>query len=132
MSKAAKFESVMLIDDNSIDLYINARIIANNNFAEKVLSFSSSEKALAYLIENQNNTINLPMVIFVDIHMPGMSGFEFMAVYDTLSVVLKNYCQIFIISSTIDSEDIKQASNDKNIRAFQEKPITKDFLDSIT
>lgn len=70
----------------------------------------------------------LPKVIFVDIYMPGMSGFEFMAEYDKLPISLKKYCKAFIISSSIDTQDLAKANRDNNIVAMKEKPITKEFL----
>jgi CheY-like chemotaxis protein len=123
-----RFESVMIIDDNLIDLYISSRMITKNNFGKKVMQYSSAIEALKYLQENQENIPKLPEVIFVDIYMPGMSGFEFMKEYDKLSTPLKNICTVFIISSSIDEQDLNCANNDENIVAMKEKPITKEFL----
>ena len=122
------FESVMIIDDNLIDLYIAARMITKNNFGKNVLQYTSAMEALKYLQENQANIPQLPEVIFVDIYMPGMSGFEFMAEYDKLPTALKKHCRAFIISSSIDEQDVAKANRDKNIVAMKEKPITKEFL----
>ena len=126
--QAPRFENVMIIDDNLIDLYISSRIITKNNFGKKVLQYSSAIEALKYLQENQDNNSQLPEVIFVDIYMPGMSGFEFMKEYDKLSTPLKDLCKVFIISSSLDEQDLNCANNDKNIVAMKEKPITKEFL----
>ena len=126
--QSPRFESVMIIDDNLIDLYISSRMITKNNFGKKVLQYSSAAEALKYLQENQANVSQLPEVIFVDIYMPGMSGFEFMKEYDKLPTPLKNICRVFIISSSLDEQDVTHANNDKNIVAMKEKPITKEFL----
>jgi len=126
--QAPRFENVMIIDDNLIDLYISSRIITKNNFGKKVLQYSSAIKALKYLQENQENIPEFPDVIFVDIYMPGMSGFEFMKEYDKLSTAIKKLCSVFIISSSLDEQDLDCANNDKNIVAMKEKPITKEFL----
>ena len=123
-----KFESVMVIDDNLIDLYIASRMITKNNFGKKVLQFSSAIEALKYLQENQENIALLPDVIFLDIYMPGMSGFGFMAEYDKLPTALKKSCRVFVISSSIDEEDVNCANRDQNIVAMKEKPISRDFL----
>ena len=126
-----RFENVMIIDDNLIDLYIASRMITKNSFGKKVLQYSSAIEALKYLQENQDNISQLPEVIFVDIYMPGMSGFEFMKEYDKLSTPLKDLCKVFIISSSIDEQDLNCANNDKNIVAMKEKPITKEFLNDL-
>ncbi|HJY14333.1 MAG TPA: response regulator [Flavobacterium sp.] len=126
-----KFENVMIIDDNLVDLYIISRMIVKNNFGKNVLHYTEAEEAMKYLQENQDDISKLPQIIFVDIYMPLMSGFEFLEEYDKLSATLKNYCKAYIISSTIDNEDIARSSSDKNVVAFHVKPITKEFLDRI-
>lgn len=126
-----KFETVMIIDDNTIDLYITSRMIRTKKFGKKVLQYSSAQEALQYLQQNQDNTSVLPQIIFVDIYMPVMSGFEFLDAYDKLSPTLKFNCRTYIVSSTIDSEDIARANRNKNVVCFQVKPITKQFLDLI-
>ena len=126
-----KFETVMIIDDNLVDLYIISRMITKNNFGKYVLHYTEAEEAIKYLQENQDSISKLPQIIFVDIYMPLMSGFEFLEAYDELSATLKNYCKAYIISSTIDNDDIAQSSSNKNVVAFHVKPITKEFLDRI-
>lgn len=126
-----QFETVMIIDDNNIDLYITTRMIIKNNFGKKVLEYSTAEEALHYLQDNQETIAALPQLIFVDIYMPVMSGFQFLDEYDKLSPTLKKHCKVFIISSTIDNIDIARARNDKNVVSFQVKPISKAFLDRI-
>ena len=126
-----KFEKVMIIDDNNIDLYITKRLIIKNNFGKEVLEYNAAAEALKYLQDNQGNIPMLPLIIFIDIYMPEMSGFEFLEAYDKLPVTLKKYCKVFIISSTIDDKDIERSLLDKNSTAFQVKPITKEFLDGI-
>ena len=126
-----KFETVMIIDDNDIDIYISSRLIIKNYFGGKVLEYSNTKEALKYLQENQDNIAVLPQIIFVDIYMPEMSGFGFMEAYEKLSPALKNHCKTYIISSTIDNIDITRARSDKNVVSFHVKPITKEFLDRI-
>lgn len=126
-----KFETVMIIDDNLVDLYIISRMVTKNNFGKNVLHYTEAHEAMKYLQENQENISKLPQIIFVDIYMPLMSGFEFLEAYDTLSTNLKNYCKTYIISSTIDNEDIARSSSNTNVVSFHVKPITKEFLDRI-
>jgi CheY-like chemotaxis protein len=129
-ASASKFETVMIIDDNIIDLYIASRMITQNNFGKNILLYTSAEEATKYLQENQNNVAELPQIIFVDIYMPLMSGFQFMEAFDKMAI-LKEYCRAYIISSTIDNEDITRSNTNKNVAAFHVKPITKEFLDRI-
>ena len=126
-----KFETIMIIDDNTIDLYITSRVIQKNNIARKVLEYTCALDAIDYLKQNAKNKSVLPNLIFVDIYMPLMSGFEFIQAYSKLPFDLKMHCRVFMVSSTIDDKDISRACADKHVNAFHEKPITKVFLEGI-
>jgi CheY-like chemotaxis protein len=121
----------MIVDDNEIDIFIASTMIAKHSFAEKIIKYTNAIDALDYLIKNQYDTTALPEVILLDIVMPLMTGFEFMDSYERLDASIKNHCKVFIVSSTIDKGDIERAQNNKNVAAFQVKPVNTKFLDSI-
>lgn len=54
---SSKFNIVMVIDDNNIDMYITASVVSKNNFAAKTLKFSSGREAFEYLTENKNHRL---------------------------------------------------------------------------
>lgn len=125
------FDKVMIIDDNALDLYIAAKLITNNSFSKHVLEYDNASAALEFLAENQENTDLLPQIIFVDIYMPLMDGFEFLENYKLLSSTLTDHCKIIMVSSTIDDRDIFTAKHDQSVSLFAVKPITKSVFDDI-
>ncbi|WP_291089086.1 MULTISPECIES: response regulator [unclassified Flavobacterium] len=121
----------MIIDDNAVDLYIASRMVTSNQFADHVIGCLSGLEALVYLQNNGNNPDLLPQIIFTDIYMPLMTGFEFLESYDQLPQSVKAYCRVFMLSSSIDDSDIIRSQTDKNSGKFLVKPITKKILDDI-
>ncbi|MGO4819083.1 response regulator [Flavobacterium sp. W22_SRS_FP1] len=126
-----KFKKVIIIDDDLFEHYVYSRVIVNNNFSEITVAFSLASDALTYLQENHNMS-ELPQIIFLDLYMPYLSGFEFLEAYNKLPEAVKEKSKVFIVSSTISNEDITRVCNDPNVVSFQQKPITKEFLDGIT
>jgi CheY-like chemotaxis protein len=127
-----EFNRVMLIDDNNIDLYVAERLIAKIGFADNILRYTSAREALQYLVANSDNVSMLPEILFVDIYMPDMSGFEFMDEYAKLPQPLKDYCRAYIVSSSLDENDIARSNADENVVAFFEKPLNENFLHNIS
>ena len=126
-----KFETVMLIDDIAVDLFIASRNLNKHNFSKRIIEFVNGEKALNYLREHQENIVMLPDVIFLDLYMPVMDGFGFMESYDKLSVTVKNHCKIYVLSSSCDAGDIARVRSDNNAYDILEKPITRNYLENI-
>lgn len=129
---ATRFKKVMVIDDNEFDCYITARLIGNTNLATDVIEFNSAELALQYLVENQNDLNMLPELIFLDIYMPLMDGFDFINMFKLLPEEVTNYCELCIVSTTVDDYYIHKAKIDESIRLFTSKPITVEFLESLS
>lgn len=125
------FERIMIIDDNQIDLYIISKLISKNNFCENILEYNSAQKALNYIAENQENSSLMPQIIFLDIYMPVMDGFEFLKKYKKLFKNANQKCKIVMVSSSIDHNDISRAKSDKNVVLFATKPINKKLFDDV-
>lgn len=122
----AAFHTCLLIDDNPLDNYINAFLIRHYNFADQVITLESSQKALKFL----GNGAIQPDIIFLDIRMPVMSGFEFIKEYAELDN-LKPSTKLFILSSTCDPSEIARAENNKYVTKFVEKTLTSEKLADI-
>ncbi|SEN27113.1 CheY chemotaxis protein or a CheY-like REC (receiver) domain [Mucilaginibacter gossypiicola] len=120
------FKTCLLIDDNYIDNFITRRVLESSNFAEKIIVRQSPMEAIESLRDGSVD----PDVIFLDIRMPLMSGFEFLQEYDGLEIAKKGI-KIYMLSSSLDPTDMKQSSDNKHITQFIHKPLTVKALEEI-
>jgi CheY-like chemotaxis protein len=121
------YKTCLLIDDNYIDNFVTRRILESSNFADHVVVSQSATEA----IDSLRSGSVVPEVIFLDIRMPGMGGFEFLQEYDKIDVEGKNKIKIFMLSSSLDPTDMKKSGNNKYITQFIHKPLTQKALDEI-
>ncbi|PIQ21842.1 MAG: response regulator [Cytophagales bacterium CG18_big_fil_WC_8_21_14_2_50_42_9] len=124
----APFQTVVLIDDDSISNFITEKLILREAFAQEVQCFTSAEKALAFFkrIIPENNIF--PDMIFLDLNMPGMDGWEFIKAYKTLPAAYTAHCRLFMLSSAVDAKDIIQAKSLDEVEDFISKPLTAEDI----
>jgi CheY-like chemotaxis protein len=123
-----KYKKAMVIDDNQIDLYIAEMVMATTGFAEKVICVSSAKEALAYLKPLYENPDELPNLIFLDINMPEMTGFDFLNEYQHLPENIRKKCIIMMLTTSLDDDDRTQAESNQFVRKFLNKPLDRDKL----
>jgi CheY-like chemotaxis protein len=119
-------ESVLIVEDNPIDVFINTRVIEQTGLTKAVVVQPSAKAALEYLEETAIN--DLPGVIFLDIRMPDMDGFEFLDAFRSLSRPIQDTCRVVMLSSSIDPLDDERSSNYTAVVAFIPKPLTRDKI----
>ena len=118
-------ESILLIDDNDIDNFIATKIIDKLEIAKQVISKTSAEDALEYLNLCVKN-FTLPEIILLDIRMPSMDGFDFLREFAKFPPTVHAACNIFILSSSVDSRDIERVKKNPHVQSFITKPLTLD------
>lgn len=123
---AVNYKTCLLIDDNYIDNFVTRKILENSNFAENIVVVRSATEALESL---RKGTIK-PDVIFLDIRMPIMSGFEFLDEFDKIEIDKENI-KVFMLSSSLDPVDFKKSSSNKYISQFILKPLTQKILEDL-
>src|ERR1700722_3705811 len=108
-----KYKKVMVIDDNEIDLYIAEVVMGTTKFAEKVVCMKSGKEALEYLKPLFSDPEEIPNLIFLDINMPEMTGFEFLDEYQHLPENIRKKCIIMMLTTSLNSEDRLQAERNE-------------------
>lgn len=116
---------VLIIEDNPIDVFINTRVIQQSGLSKEVMALQSAREALEFLTQQAINS-KLPDLIFLDIRMPDLDGFEFLEEFSELPQRVLELCKIVMLSSTIDPLELEKARNSPFVLAFIPKPLTRD------
>lgn len=127
--------NIMLVDDNKIDLFVHQRVIKKFDALANMMVFSNPLRALGYYAVLENTNIFLkkdyPQIIFLDINMPEMSGFQFLDEIKNFKAITRNRPQIYILSSSALPEDIKMAYDNKLCDDYISKPLTIEKITSL-
>jgi len=129
--KSKSTNKVMLIDDTEVDAFISKRMLTSSQFTTDIMEFYSAKKALEYLGENSHNLSALPRLIFLDINMPAMDGFDFMEKFRQMPNEILQNCKVVMLSSAINDVDIQRINKDEYIVKFLIKPLSREELQEL-
>ena len=128
-----KVERVCVVDDDPVYQYLAKEEIEYTNMVNNIIFFDNGEKAIAFIAETleQEQLENLPDIIFLDINMPIMDGWEFLEAYLLLRPRIGKQITIYIVSSSIDIRDVDRARAISAITDYIIKPVSSNRLVSI-
>jgi CheY-like chemotaxis protein len=125
MTETAKIPTVLLIDDESFDQMLYKRVLARSGLVGEAISFLYADEALAYLTAPVHKVID---VIFLDINMPRMNGFEFL---DAATTALgPDFAKLVVVmlTTSLESRDRERAMAYPAVRRFINKPLTVEHV----
>lgn len=120
----------IIIDDSKLDCFIAEKVIRNTGKCETVTSFQKATEALEYIKENASNSGSKTLIL-VDIQMPLMNGFEFVEAFETLPQEKRDPYFIYMLSSSINENDLNKVRGYSSIKHFLNKPINSNTLTTL-
>lgn len=116
-------KQVVLIDDDPVQNLINKKVISNHYPNYEIIDYTNAEKALEDI---KNKKIN-PDIVFLDLNMPFMDGWEFLEALNDLQAEF----EVQILTSSIDQKDFEKARLNPKVSGINSKPLQKDLLDAM-
>ena len=131
MKKPLKFRKILFIDDDVIINILHKRIAEKLNVCDEIEVLTSGVKGLGYLAETLNEGNQLPDVVFLDIRMPLMSGFEMLDAWKQLPEYRPSILKVIILTSSLEDEDRILAKKYSEVIDFVNKPLTVELFRSL-
>ncbi len=116
----------IVVDDSKLDCFIAEKIIQNTGKCESVKVFQQANDALNHIKSAEKS--DKMTVVFCDIQMPVMNGFEFVESFESLADDQKENYYIYMLSSSINENDIAKVKGYKSVKHFLNKPLTNDTI----
>lgn len=117
------FNNICLIDDDNMQHWLNERIIHSVDKAIEICTYSNAEIALNDLIADKIK----PDIIFLDINMPLIDGWEFLEEISAKEIQIP----IYMLTSSIDTKDKEKAKKYPVVKGVLHKPLKQETLENI-
>jgi len=126
-------EQILCIDDDPITLMLCKKVISKSSFSNEIITAQNGEEALHHFntLKYNKNKVSKPELIFLDLNMPVMGGWEFLDHFTSSDYAEFNNAKVIVLSSTIDPDDLAKAKKYPIIIDFLSKPITRQMLEYI-
>ena len=123
-----KLDCILLIDDDEEDCFFHQIVIEKMDITNSIATAGNGEEALAYL-QKENQVI--PELIFLDINMPRMNGWEFLEQYKHLDPKRKARITIMMLTTSVNPADVKRAEQFEDVTGYRCKPLSVEMLSEI-
>lgn len=124
-----RFEKIIFIDDDEITNFLMKESLKRQGFTGEAVFFETATDALSYLDKAEN--ASQPDVIFLDIKMPGMDGFDFLDQLAAQGIDQKIKARVYMLSSSENATDMKKSQEYAIVKGFLHKPFTLESLEKI-
>ncbi len=115
-------QRIILVDDSDNDNFFHDIAVRRCGFRGEIKIFDKGEDALAYLL---NDRVSVPTMVFIDINMAGMGGFELARTLEE-QLVPGVPLQLHMLTSSSWSVDKAEAETIGLIQSYLVKPLTQE------
>jgi len=122
---------ILIIDDDEINNFIAAKLIDKIPPKAVVSTCLNGQDGIDFVKSKLDHQDEMPDIIFLDINMPVMNGWEFLEEYEQIKSKIKKSVCINMLSSSVYNDDITKAEAFDTVQKFISKPLTVDKIQSL-
>jgi CheY-like chemotaxis protein len=126
-----KLSCALLIDDDENCNFFHKRLLIKGNCTDCVEVVHDGRQAINFLRSENDGVYSNPEIIFLDINMPKMNGWEFLEEYKNFEASRKAKIVLVILTTSLNPDDMERSRSYADVRGFKNKFLTKDILDEI-
>lgn len=123
-----KINTFCIIDDDDIYQFTTSLLLRKTDLVNKIIVFSNGLKAINFLKDEIGNIENIPDILFLDINMPVMDGWEFLEEYLLIKPMMPKTVVIYMVSSSVDERDVLKAKSMSELSGYLVKPISSENI----
>ena len=120
-------KNILLVDDDKIFNFLSEKTITSLGLANEITFAANGKQALDILDRCKKGQLQMPDIIFLDLDMPVMNGYEFLEEFAKTDIPDKNAITIVVLTSSADPRDIDRTKK-LGIRYYYNKPLSKDEI----
>ena len=124
-------QSVLLIDDNRSTNFLHTRILRRSGRVSAIKAVEDARQALDYLQTTSGGKYPSPELIFLDINMPGMNGWEFLEAYRQLPAEQRGGIVVVMLTTSLNPDDRARADRIAEVNEFAYKPLSLDTFEEL-
>ena len=123
---------VLILDDDDVSNFIYKKIIESSGIANNIVTFQKGRLAIEYLADKASSSDSFPDMIFIDINMPVMNGWDFLDEYkEKIAPRVDKFVFISMLSSSVYKEDIQKAQGYDVVNEYISKPLTQEGVSEL-
>lgn len=123
-------KNILLVDDDKIFNFLNEKTITSLGLANEISFASNGQQALELLELYRSGKMKMPDIIFLDLDMPIMNGYEFLEEFAKIELPNKNAITIVVLTSSADPRDLTR-TKELGIKYYYNKPLSRDEIKTL-